>query len=77
MTTKEPKTATPNEGWSLAMRLAGGSVALASMIGAEKSAVRRYAAGLRVAPPKWAFVLEEVFGIPKHLTRPDMFGEGE
>ncbi len=64
---------TPNPGWLLALRRAGTQEALGKRIGEDQSEISRYMANLRRTPVRLAMRLDLEFGVPRHLTRPDLF----
>jgi DNA-binding transcriptional regulator YdaS (Cro superfamily) len=52
---------------------AGGGSALASALGINKSAVSRW----KRVPVEHVQKIEKLFGVPRLVQRPDVFGEGE
>ena len=70
---------TPHPGWKKAVAMAGSQDALAAKLGIYQGDVSHYIAGLRKCRLGLALKLEEIYGIPRWLTRPDLFPapEGE
>lgn len=64
---------TPNPGWLQAIRQAGNKEILAKLIGETPGEISRYAANLRRTPVRLAMRLDVEMGVPRHLTRPDLF----
>ena len=62
-----------NEGWLLAINKVGSQLDLAKRLGIDQSEVSRYAANLRKCSPRLAMRLDVELGVPRWLTRPDLF----
>ena len=60
------------EGLRQAKAAAGGDTQLGAALGIHRTAVFRW----RKVPAEWVVPIEKIYGVPRAVLRPDLFGEG-